>query len=107
MEEYLGRNIEESFRWLKENPIDHPDIRPYQKEAIESIEAEILRSKSRMILAMATGTGKTFTAAELIYRSGFRLPSEHNYSQSVLRLPGSNEENVLVSRRGSIGEGGE
>ena len=68
LEEYLGRNVEESFRWLKENPIDHPNIRPYQKEAIESIEAAIFANKSKMILAMATGTGKTFTAAELIYR---------------------------------------
>lgn len=68
LEEFLSRNIEDSFNWLKVNPIDISGIRPYQKEAIESIEAAILARKTKMILAMATGTGKTFTAAELIYR---------------------------------------
>ena len=68
LEEFLSRNIEDSFNWLKVNPIDISGIRPYQKEAIESIEAAIFSHKTKMILAMATGTGKTFTAAELIYR---------------------------------------
>jgi type I restriction enzyme, R subunit len=45
-----------------------PGIRPYQKEAIESIEAAIFANKTKLILGMVTGTGKTFTAAELIYR---------------------------------------
>lgn len=46
LQEHLGRNIEEPTQWLKENPIDIPGIRPYQKEAIESIEAAILSRKS-------------------------------------------------------------
>jgi type I restriction enzyme R subunit len=68
LQEYLSRNVDDAHKWLKDNPIDVPGIRPYQTEAIESVEAAIFANKTKLILAMATGTGKTFTAAELIYR---------------------------------------
>jgi type I restriction enzyme, R subunit len=68
LQEYFSRDVEVAHKWLKDNLIDVPGIRPYQKEAIESIEAAIFANKTKLILAMATGTGKTFTAAELIYR---------------------------------------
>ena len=60
--------MDDAHKWLKDNQIDVPGIRPYQKEAIESIEAAIFANKRKLLLGMATGTGKTFTAAELIYR---------------------------------------
>lgn len=43
-------------------------LRPYQQEAIRSIEQGIARGKREMLLAMATGTGKTKTCIALIYR---------------------------------------
>ncbi len=68
LNEFLERNIEESLTWLQENPIDIPGIRYYQREAVESVEHAIMDNKRKLLLAMATGTGKTYTAAEIIYR---------------------------------------
>ncbi|MDO4814900.1 MAG: type I restriction-modification system endonuclease [Gemella sp.] len=47
-----------------------PDIagREYQKEAIKAVEEGIIQGKRRMLVAMATGTGKTRTALSLMYR---------------------------------------
>ena len=42
--------------------------RDYQVEAIKSIEEAIKDGKKRVLLAMATGTGKTRTAIALMYR---------------------------------------
>jgi len=60
--------------WLKSHPIDNPFLHPYQRDAIAGVEGALLAGKRRMLVAMATGTGKTFTAIGLIYRlmkSGF------------------------------------
>lgn len=64
----------DSFTWLKETSIDNPGLRPYQAEAIKSYEDSLMQGKRLMLLAMATGTGKTFTTVVLAYRmlvSGF------------------------------------
>lgn len=52
------------------NDDDYPKFadRPYQIEAIQSIEDAIKDGKKRILLAMATGTGKTRTAISLMYR---------------------------------------
>lgn len=54
--------------WLKNTPNETDRLRPYQKEAICAVENGIIENKRRMMLAMATGTGKTFTAVSMIYR---------------------------------------
>lgn len=54
---------------LKEDN-DYPDLanRYYQHEAIDAVENAIREGKGRILLAMATGTGKTRTAISLMYR---------------------------------------
>lgn len=59
---------EMSLKWLREKPIDTPGLRPYQKEAIQAYENQLDEGKRLMLLAMATGTGKTFTTVNLVYR---------------------------------------
>lgn len=43
-------------------------IRPYQKEALERIDKAVEENKRKMLLIMATGTGKTLVAAMMIKR---------------------------------------
>lgn len=57
-----------SILWLTQNPPDNQKLRYYQKEAISSIETAIKNNKRSMLVAMATGTGKTYTIASLMYR---------------------------------------
>jgi len=53
---------------LSENPVDLPLLRRYQRKAISAIEENIAKGRDSLLLAMATGTGKTRTAISLIYR---------------------------------------
>ncbi len=64
----LGHDVAKAERWLRTTPIDHRYLRPYQKAAISSVEGAILRGKRKMMVAMATGTGKTVMATELVHR---------------------------------------
>ncbi|MFM7087735.1 MAG: type I restriction-modification system endonuclease [Cyanobium sp.] len=43
-------------------------LRPYQRRAIEAVEAAIAAGQREILLAKATGTGKTKTCVALIYR---------------------------------------
>jgi type I restriction enzyme, R subunit len=43
-------------------------LRPYQRLAIEKVEHELAHGRRNMLLAMATGTGKTKLAIALLYR---------------------------------------
>lgn len=59
----------DAYNWLQENKVsDIKRLRYYQVEAIEEIEEALMQNKQKMLLAMATGTGKTFTIVSLIYR---------------------------------------
>lgn len=54
---------------LKEEPFNYGfTLRPYQQNAILAVEDELRQGKRAMLLAMATGTGKTKTCIALIYR---------------------------------------
>ncbi|WP_197474666.1 type I restriction-modification system endonuclease [Deinococcus puniceus] len=54
---------------LKTEPLEYEvGLRPYQKEAIKAVEGAIGEGRRELLLAMATGTGKTKTAVALIYR---------------------------------------
>jgi type I restriction enzyme R subunit len=43
-------------------------LRPYQENAIRAVEAALAAEKRSMLVAMATGTGKTKLAIALLYR---------------------------------------
>ncbi|MDN7026098.1 DEAD/DEAH box helicase [Methanoculleus sp. FWC-SCC1] len=47
---------------------DNSLMRPYQREACDAIGEAISDKKRAMLVAMATGTGKTYTMVNLIYR---------------------------------------
>ena len=49
-------------------PIKNEKLRNYQREAIVKTEDAIANGKRAMLLAMATGTGKTFLTVSQIYR---------------------------------------
>jgi type I restriction enzyme R subunit len=68
LEEFLSTDRARSTRWLKQNPNDNQFLRPYQREAIDAVEQALRTNRRKMLLAMATGTGKTFVAISLIYR---------------------------------------
>ncbi len=54
--------------WFTENPINIERLRIYQREAIQATESAIAKGKRALLLAMATGTGKTFLTVAQIYR---------------------------------------
>src|SRR3989449_9505222 len=66
--EFLATDKGAGFEWLAKTANENQFLRPYQKEAIESIEKSLISGKRKMLLAMATGTGKTFVAISQIYR---------------------------------------
>jgi type I restriction enzyme R subunit len=68
LRELLDRDFDTHCRDLAEYEFRHPKIRPYQIEANAAIENAIRARKRRMLLAMATGTGKTYTLVHEIYR---------------------------------------
>ncbi|HEV8715064.1 MAG TPA: DEAD/DEAH box helicase family protein [Candidatus Binatia bacterium] len=66
--ELLARHFDALCHKLAQTPNDHALIRPYQQEANAAIEEPIEGRKRQMLVAMATGTGKTFTLVNQIYR---------------------------------------
>ena len=68
LEEFFENNRENGLEWLANNPVDIESIRPYQEKAIYAIEDAIMKGKRAMLVAMATGTGKTFLTVSQIYR---------------------------------------
>ena len=68
LQEMLGRDFEADCQGLLSTPNTHHRLRPYQREANEAMEQAIAARKREMLVAMATGTGKTFTLVNEIYR---------------------------------------
>jgi len=66
--EFLSRDLNKPMSWFLDNPLRNEYLRYYQKDAIKAIEGNVLRNKNKMLLAMATGTGKTITTVALLYR---------------------------------------
>src|SRR5712692_7044704 len=68
LQEILNRDIEQALKNLHTLPNNNARLRPYQREANDAIEKAISERKRAMLVAMATGTGKTFTLVNEIYR---------------------------------------
>ncbi len=68
LEERLSQNVELASASLQLLANDHKRLRPYQVECNTATEAAIAERKRQMLIAMATGTGKTFTMANQVYR---------------------------------------
>jgi len=66
--EKLRRDFDGSCQRLIQTPNEHPKLRPYQRDANAAIEKAIEDQKRQMLVAMATGTGKTFTLVNQVYR---------------------------------------
>jgi type I restriction enzyme R subunit len=67
LREMLERDIEAELSRLGELPMS-AQLRPYQVEANEAIEQAIRERKRKMLIAMATGTGKTLMTVSEVYR---------------------------------------
>ncbi|MBL8815202.1 MAG: type I restriction-modification system endonuclease [Planctomyces sp.] len=65
----LKRDETAANEQLKSEPFNYGfPLRDYQQAAIQKVESEIADGTRSMLLAMATGTGKTKTCIALIYR---------------------------------------
>ena len=62
--EAAWKNEEERFRFIELNGLRF--LRIYQKKAIQAIQRAVGKGLDRFLLEMATGTGKTLTAAAII-----------------------------------------
>lgn len=70
LEMFLNTDYEGAKQWLEDTPItdSDPNLWDNQREAIESIEEGLADNKRRMLVQMATGTGKTRMACAETYR---------------------------------------
>lgn len=64
----LGDDPAAALAALRRLPNNHPRLRPYQIAANVAVENAFHARRREMLVAMATGTGKTFTTVNQIYR---------------------------------------
>jgi type I restriction enzyme, R subunit len=64
----LEQDIAQADAKLAAEPADYLPLRDYQRAAVAAVERAIAEGRQDMLLAMATGTGKTRLALCLIYR---------------------------------------
>ena len=65
----LDIDVDAAENDLRNRPIEFGfPLRPYQKKAIERVERELKNGRRTMLLAMATGTGKTKLSIAMLYR---------------------------------------
>lgn len=66
--ELLQQDQDKAESELKTEPFDYLGLRDYQIHAVQKVEEALEKGKRAILLAMATGTGKTLTAIGLLYR---------------------------------------
>lgn len=69
MKEMFERDKRSALNKLMSTPVgENVKLRPYQEKAIFHTENALMDNKRQMLIAMATGTGKTFLTVSQIYR---------------------------------------
>ncbi|WGV60095.1 type I restriction-modification system endonuclease [Brevibacillus brevis] len=66
--EMLKQDVDEAQSKLQSEPLDYLGLREYQYRAIKAVEDSLGEDQRNILIAMATGTGKTRTTIGLIYR---------------------------------------
>jgi type I restriction enzyme R subunit len=64
----LRQDVEQAEKTLRESGMEYLPLRDYQRDAVRAVEEALEAGRRSMLLAMATGTGKTRTLIGLIYR---------------------------------------
>ena len=60
--------LRQRLRNLSQHPLDERGLWRAQVQAVHSLENSLAKARPRALIQMATGSGKTFTAANFIYR---------------------------------------
>src|SRR5205085_1818858 len=68
LSEMLSRDFDAAYEKLVSSPNEQEKLRPYQRAANAAVEKAIAERKRNLLVAMATGTGKTYTLVNQIYR---------------------------------------
>lgn len=66
--ELLKYDEDEADQKLRDETLDYLNLRPYQEKAIKAVERTLRQGRREILVAMATGTGKTRMAIGLVYR---------------------------------------
>jgi type I restriction enzyme R subunit len=64
----LRQDVDEAHARLDKEPTDYLGLRDYQLDAVKAAEQALKDGQRKVLLAMATGTGKTRTCIGLCYR---------------------------------------
>ena len=64
----MAQDIPGAQAKLKDEPMEYLGLRDYQIKAVECVETALANGQTKLLVAMATGTGKTRLAISLIYR---------------------------------------
>ncbi|UTR16773.1 type I restriction-modification system endonuclease [Salipaludibacillus sp. LMS25] len=81
LKELLTLDADRANQKLHDETLAYLNLRPYQEKAIKAVEKAIEREQRAILLAMATGTGKTRMAIGLVYRL-----IKHNRFKRILFL---------------------
>ncbi len=65
---YRSQDVQGAHLKLNDEPMEYLGLRDYQEEAIKRVEAALVGGRTKLLVAMATGTGKTRLGIGLIYR---------------------------------------
>lgn len=86
IETFTGNKILETFKQLPDWAIDKRKLRPYQREAIDSIISTYEKGVPKALITLATGLGKTYVAGCFL-----RWLFEHHPNYNVLILADKKE----------------